>query len=166
MTIDTTNGLFLEPGHVCFPGEPICVWGVAGSGIIITLFDKEKRFGGMAHYLKPEGSSDAGNSPIFAKPAILGLLKLMKGNGATIENLVASMYGAAENPKAPGYIKKLNENNVRIARKILKKLKISIAGCDVGGHWGRKVAFHSSTGESVVVKTEKIRKEDWYPSIS
>jgi chemotaxis protein CheD len=145
------------------PDKPVRLWTVTGSGVVMTIFDRKRRFGGMAHYLLAEDESSPNSSPIYAKGAVFGLLKFFRENGSSFGDLVASIYGAACNPKAPGYVENLHKCNVQACSKILSRFKIDMAGCDVGGHWGRKIAFESHTGECVVVKTEKIRSEDWYP---
>jgi chemotaxis protein CheD len=162
MKPEITGDVFLEPGHVCLPVRPACVWAVTGAGVVMTIFDRKLKTGGMAHYSLP-GNSDKDRSPFYARPAIIGLFRLLKENGSAPDNLVASLYGAAANPDAPGYVESRGRENVEAAREILAKLRVDLAGCDIGGHWGRKVAFHSGTGECIVVKTEKIRSEDWYP---
>lgn len=155
--------VFLEPGHVCLPDRPACVWAITGSGVVMTMFDRERKTGGMAHYYLPGDSSQA-RSPVFARPAIVGLYRLLRENGSETGNLIASIYGAGANPMAPGYVHDIGKKNVLVASELLNRLKVEVAGCDVGGCWGRKVAFHSGTGECIVVKTEKIRSEDWYPA--
>ncbi len=165
MDPEITGDVFLEPGHVCLPVTPACVWAVTGSGVVMTMFDRERKTGGMAHYSLPGGARQQ-CSPVFARPAIVGLFRMLQQNGSKPEDLLAFLYGAASNPMAPNYVENVHQKNVLVARETLTQLQISLAGCDVGGHWGRKVAFHSATGECVVVKTEKIRSEDWYPLIT
>lgn len=165
MKPDITAEFFLEPGHVCLPATPACVCAVTGSGVIMTMFDHKRKTGGMAHYSLPDNDKRQ-SSPVYARPAIIGLFKLLKENGSRPENLSVSLYGAASNPKAPRFTAEIHRKNVLAAHDVLRKLQITVDGCDVGGHWGRKVAFHTGTGECVVIRTEKIRNEDWYPKIS
>lgn len=164
MKPDITAEVFLEPGHVCLPASPACLSAVTGSGVIMTMFDRKKKTGGMAHYSLP-GYDRKQCSPVYAKPAIIGLFRLLKDNGSKTEHISVSLYGAASNPQAPGYTADIHKKNVLEAHEVLKKLQITVDGCDVGGHWGRKVAFHTGTGECIVIRTEKIRNEDWYPKI-
>lgn len=164
MKPEITAELFLEPGHVCLPAAPACVCSVTGSGVIMTMFDRRRKTGGMAHYSLP-GLGRKQFSPVYAQPAIIGLFRLLKDNGSKTEHLSVSLYGAASNPNAPGFTDDIHKKNIIAAHEVLKKLQITVVGCDVGGHWGRKVAFHTGTGECVVIRTEKIRSKDWYPKI-
>lgn len=56
----------------------------------------------------------------------------------------------------------LGDQNVKIAREILKNKGISIIAEDAGGSVGRKIAFDVITGHVAVLKVHKVRKEDWH----
>lgn len=60
----------------------------------------------------------------------------------------------------------VGKENAAAARHILRKAGIAVAGEDIGGHKGRKVIFDSATGETIVYRVDRIRKEDWYPYLS
>jgi len=52
---------------------------------------------------------------------------------------------------------------VTIARKILKKRGIPVVSEDVGGLKGRRLIFHTGTNETMVMKTHRIRRGDYFP---
>ena len=43
----------------------------------------------------------------------------------------------------------------------MSKKQIPLVSEDVGGNKGRKVVFNTRTREALVLKVERIRKEDW-----
>ena len=80
--------------------------------------------------------------------------------GGNKENIKAQLFGGASNSKQS---KMIAEENISIARGILKKLGIKIVSEDVGGDMGRKLIYNTLTNEAIVYKTNQLRKGDWYP---
>ena len=85
--------------------------------------------------------------------------------GSKAEDLIAHMYGGAENPKVKGYVKGLAKRNIQAGIELLEKKKIHNAGMDIGGEKGRKIIFNPLTGESILAKVNRIRSTDWYPPV-
>lgn len=154
--------LFLEPGFVCLPGEPVCLCVVVSSGVAVTMFDREKKRGGVGHYVYPYREKSAESTPVYACPSLVSLVRMLEESGSKLNNVEAWMYGGAANPEAPGYVENLAETNIRVGRELLEKLGVTLAGEDTGGRQGRKIVFHTGTGESVVAKVERLRQTDWY----
>jgi chemotaxis protein CheD len=57
----------------------------------------------------------------------------------------------------------IGKENIAMARQVLRRMGISIVSEDVGGELGRKIVFNTLTSDVAVLKTEGIRKSDWYP---
>lgn len=153
----------MAPGHVCVPGVPTRLCAVAASGVVVTLFDRQRCRGGMGHFCRPY--REAGRSTAaFAAPAIVGLMRMMVAAGTEPEGLEACLFGGAENCDAGGYCPGVARQNVTVAREVLRKLRVPIVGEDTGGVQGRKVVFDSGTGEAVVARVDRVRSSDWYPS--
>jgi chemotaxis protein CheD len=153
---------FLDPGFVYVPGEATRVCAVASSGIVVTVFDRIKGIGGAAHYVLPIRNGKAATTK-YAAPAIVSLVGILVNSGSKSMNLEAHIVGGAANPEVEGFIVGLAEENVRVSHEILGKLGIQVAGTDLGGGRGRKIAFHTGTGELIVAKVDRIRTSDWYP---
>jgi len=154
------NEIFLQPGFIVVPNEPTVLISAVGSGIAITIYDLEKKYGGMAYFVRASGLKP---SPFFAKPAIVGILNIFLKRGSNIKNLEAHFYGGASNSNINTFNKNVARENIDIVKKLLTDNDISITGVDIGGKLGRKIAFNSSTGEVIVAKIKKIRESDWYP---
>jgi chemotaxis protein CheD len=158
--------MYLCPGYICLPKEPTKLYTVVGAGIVVTIFDNKLKYGGMNYYTRPIRNQSSKSTPVYACPAIVGLLNMFLKHGAKIENLEAHVYGGASNPDAEDYVDGLSEKNIEVGLEILELKKIRVTGKDIGGDRGRKVAFNSSTGESVVAKVDRIRSVDWYPEVA
>lgn len=157
-----TRSFLVEPGYICLPGEPKRLAAVAASGIALTLFDIRLKRGGMTHFAYPV-RRDGLSTAMFACPAIVGLSRMFLDSGSHAGDMEARLFGAAENPDAPGYMPGLGADNIRVARELLARFNFRIAGEDTGGCRGRKIVFHSGTGEVLVAAVDRIRAADWYP---
>lgn len=154
---------FVEPGFICLPKKESTLYAVTGSGIVVTLYDRARKTGGMSYFFRPSRPSKTDNQPAYALPAIAGILKMLISDGSTEANLEAQIFGGADNPKIAGYQDGLAAENIRAVFTILKRKNITVSSFDVGSKRGRKIAFNSFTGETVVAKVNNIRKKDWYP---
>ena len=63
---------FVHPGYLCVPKKPTLMYAVVGSGIVVTLYDAQKKCGGMSHFVKPHRLQKTDNTPDFAFPATPG----------------------------------------------------------------------------------------------
>jgi len=130
---------------------------------VVTLFDADRRLGGMAHYTRPLRERNRPSTALYAAPAIVWLVRCFLGRGARPEQLEAQVFGGAANGDAPGYVADRHHQNVQVGLELLDKQGIHISTMDVGGHRGRKVVFDTGNGESAVVRVSRIRADDWYP---
>jgi len=157
--------LFLHPGFVVIPRTPAILLAVVGSGIIVSIYDVKKEYGGMAYFAKADSSDKNRKTPMFAKPAIYSLFNLFLERGSQIENMEAHFYGGASNENVKTYKNGIAEQNIKMAKRVLEEKGILITGMDIAGKLGRKIVFNSATGEIVIAKINNIREKDWYPEI-
>ncbi|MGA1823967.1 MAG: chemotaxis protein CheD [bacterium] len=157
--------IYLQPGCICLASIPSCICSVVGSGIVVTIYDTKRYLGGMNYYIRPKRESPDRSTPWFACPSIIGMLNMFFETGSQTEDLEAHVYGGADNPDNNDYIKGLAELNIKTGMELLKRKKIRVAGMDIGGAKGRKIAFDPLSGESIVAKVNKIRATDWYPAL-
>jgi chemotaxis protein CheD len=157
--------IFVEPGYVYLPLQPTLLYTVIGSGVVVTLFDKVQRLGGMNYFSKPVCEDENYPTSLCAFPAIIGLLNMFEEAGSQKINLEANIYGGAENPEAENYIPELGEQNIQAAIYTLEQKEIQISNKDVGSTKGRKLIFNSGSGEVLIAKIDNIGKHNWYPKI-
>ncbi|MEF2144741.1 MAG: chemotaxis protein CheD [Desulfovibrionaceae bacterium] len=117
----------------------------------------------MANYARPYREKGVPSTAKYAAPAIVTLVRMLLESGSVVADLETHLIGGGSNPEAEGYQEGLGDQNVKVGLELLDKLNLSSVDMDVGGNWGRKVVFHSATGELVLARVERIRSSDWYP---
>lgn len=151
---------YVAPGYVYFSKKAALLRAVVGSCVVVCLWDKQKKCGGMNHFIKPAAQAKEEATPVYGNAGIVALVKMMEEAGCDAENVVAHILGggAPEGELSPT----LGERNVAAAREALRRKRIAILAEDTGGPIGRKIAFDTGTGELAVLKTTKVRTGDWY----
>jgi chemotaxis protein CheD len=120
-----------------------------GSCVAVTIYDRTRLVGGMAHILLPDthAARDASNPARFATSAIPMLIEAMKAEGARGPFEAKMVGGAALFGAMLGSGgQQMGERNVNSARAVLAALGISIVGSETGGTTGRTAAFDVATG--------------------
>lgn len=160
------NGLrveeyFLRPGFIFLSRTPIIISAVLGSAVAVALWDEKSCFGGLAHFLYPLAIRKSEATARYGDAAILHLSKMFKHEGSAKSDMKAQIFGGAAN--ADNECKKVAQNNIATARRMLERLKIKIISEDVGGDMGRKLVYNSSSNEAIIHRVKKLRGGDWYP---
>ena len=151
----------LEPGYIFAPAEPTNISSVVGSCVAVCIYDKKRKSGGMCHFKLPITKNRLEATVNYGNVAVLTLINIFMEQGAKSNNLEAQIIGGAFNPDFSD--EDIGKENVEVAKKILFKKKIRIVSEDVRGERGRKLVFNSSTGQTTVLKVDRLRKNDWYP---
>jgi chemotaxis protein CheD len=157
----TPTNYFLEPGFVVMPSGPTVISAVLGSGVSVCLYDSKRRVGGMNSFLLPLIREKGKTTTRFGNVAVWTLIRMMVEDGSKMKHLEAQIVGGAHNPELS--LQNMGQENVRIARRILAREKITVTSEDIGGSKGRKIVYSTHTNEIAVLKVEKLRKSDWYP---
>ena len=151
----TTVGrqFYLSPGRLFVSTESSVVTTVLGSCVSVCLWDEALGFGGLNHYLLPDGEGHGTAAERFASVALTRLLENLIAVGAVRANLNAKVFGGAcvlDAFRAGG--NDLGTRNVEVARAFLEAERIPITAEDVGGRAGRKLRFHTWDGSAWVRK--------------
>jgi chemotaxis protein CheD len=151
---------FLRPGYIFLSRDPTLIYTVLGSCISVCLWDRKNHFGGINHFLYPIITEPKKATANYGNVAIPALVRMMVSEGSEKSSLEAQIFGGGDLDyvKEPG----IGSQNVIVARKVLNQQGIQIASEDVGGDRGRKLIYDSGTNEVVVLKIDRIRREDWY----
>jgi len=120
-----------------------------GSCVGVTLYDKAKKIGGMAHVMLPTYKGFEGqNIAKFADSAIIELINQLSRTGVSRNVVVAKiaggahMFGHAQNND----MLKIGERNAAACTAILKQLGIPIVANDTGGSRGRTIELNMENG--------------------
>jgi chemotaxis protein CheD len=145
---------YLHAGQYFASDQPTAVTTILGSCVAVCLWNPRLRVGGMNHFLLPDWAGRGRASPRFGNVAIASLIENLLSLGSKLTNLEAKIFGGASvidtHRTGEGHL--LGDRNINVARLVLKEEKIAILNEDVGGHVGRKVIYHTDSGEAWVKK--------------
>ncbi|MBN1847358.1 MAG: chemotaxis protein CheD [Deltaproteobacteria bacterium] len=152
---------YLKPGYILVADRPTAISTVLGSCVSVCIYDRKRKTGGMNHFLLPTIMKSDAATARYGNVATLTLIVMLINDGSKVKNMEAQIFGGAYNSK----ISRLDvgQDNIKIARKVLRKKGVRIVSEDVGGEKGRKIVFDTSTNEVAVIKVDKLRKSDWHP---
>ena len=143
--IPAVNKYYLLPGSIFCTREPYVIDTILGSCVSVFLWDQVLHFGCVNHYMLPE-SNDSTSSFKYGDIAIPEIIKRMKAFGSDDANIKAKVFGGSEIGDLQGAFN-IGERNVALAKKLLQKEKIAIISSSLGGQRGRKIVFHTATGD-------------------
>jgi chemotaxis protein CheD len=138
--------VYLHPGQIYTGPSAALVSTVLGSCVAVCLWDPVARIGGMNHFLLP-----AGKGPRYGNDALKELLDEMAGHGAFVARMVAKVFGGAcVIAGFTGARRAIGEQNAEVARQFLATHSIPVRAEQTGGPRGRKLLFHTGTGQAYV----------------
>jgi len=120
-----------------------------GSCVGITLYDKVKKIGGLAHVMLPTYKGFEGqNIAKFADSAIIELVNQLTRMGVQRNSLVAKIAGGAHmfGHTQNNDMLKIGERNAKASLAILSQLRIPVQANDTGGTHGRTIELNTDTG--------------------
>jgi len=148
--------VFLKAGEMHFSKQSVVILTVLGSCLSVTMFHRKLAIGAACHGFLPQcrsrQSCDDGCSEGFkyVECSIRKMLKLFDRFDVKRCELEIKVFGGAEmfdtalNGRGTLSVGKLNIN---MATTVLAQEGLSILSMDVGGTQGRKLYFHTRTGE-------------------
>jgi chemotaxis protein CheD len=129
-----------------------------GSCLVICLYDAANSIGAMGHAMMPYESEEkhvTEGAAHYVDRGIKRMLKEMKKAGCKEDKIIAKLVGGASMFKnLTAYSRKIGEDNVESAKKLLEDMDIEIKTESTGGTVGRNVEFNVMNG--VVTVTSKI----------
>ena len=134
------------PGEYFVHDTDILVTTTLGSCIAACLWDRERRIGGMNHFMLPEGAGDSGRYGSYAMELLIN--ELMK-RGASRLTLEAKVFGGGAVIKGMSSLN-VGERNTRFAVDYLQTERIPIVSRDVLEIYPRKVCFLPASGKALV----------------
>jgi chemotaxis protein CheD len=144
--------VYLYPGELIATSDPSVISTVLGSCVSVCLLDPVTRSGGANHFLLPYLTRGDGSSARFGRTAMEMLFTRMLSLGCQKRNLTARMFGGASQFMASRDRISIGQQNVQVATHFLEDEGIPILAQEVGGARGRKLVFHTETGD-VFVRT-------------
>jgi chemotaxis protein CheD len=135
------------PGEHFVHDEDILVMTTLGSCIAACLWDRERRIGGMNHFMLPDGGdSDCGRYGSYAMELLIN--ELMK-RGASRLSLEAKVFGGGAVISGMNSIN-VGERNTEFVLNYLKTERIPVVSKDVLDVYPRKVCLLPASGKAMV----------------
>ncbi|WP_088286392.1 chemoreceptor glutamine deamidase CheD [Ideonella sp. A 288] len=134
------------PGEYFVHDEDILITTTLGSCIAACLWDRDRRIGGMNHFMLPEGVGDSGRYGSYAMELLIN--EMMK-RGATRSTLEAKIFGGGAVISGMSSIN-VGERNTQFVIEYLNTERIPIVSRDVLEIYPRKVAFLPASGKAMV----------------
>jgi chemotaxis protein CheD len=155
---DTTHGaraVKLLPGEYFATGSDMLLVTVLGSCVSLCLRDRDSGFGGMNHFMLPEGQGESARYGAYAMEVLIN--EILKRGGRR-ERLEAKLFGGGA---VLADLTSLNvgERNSAFALDYLKTEGIPVSAQDLLGAWPRKVYYFPASGR-VRLKTLRERHNE------
>lgn len=133
------------PGEYFVHDQNILIMTTLGSCIAACLWDRDRRVGGMNHFMLPD-AGDGGRYGLYAMELLIN--ELMK-RGASRGSMEAKVFGGGA---VLGNMTTLNvgERNTRFVMDYLKTERIPVISQDVLDVYPRKVCFEPDSGRAMV----------------
>ena len=161
--------VFLQTGDCFFGVQPTLVSTVLGSCLAVTLHAPKMGIGTICHAFLPDSLQDRRHGTPepqvcrYVDTALQNMLETMDKVGIPRRELVIKMFGGGSGMvacKSPSGGFNIGKRNIEMAQRLLKFARLPIQVEDVGGSQGRKLMFHTQTGEVWVKKLRKSECDD------
>jgi chemotaxis protein CheD len=136
------------PGEFFVHDEDLLIMTTLGSCIAACLWDRERKVGGMNHFLLPDGGgeTDSGRYGSYAMELLIN--ELIK-RGASRPTLEAKVFGGGAVISGMTSLN-VGQRNTRFVLDYLKTERIAVVSKDVQGIYPRKVCFLPASGKAMV----------------
>jgi chemotaxis protein CheD len=145
------------PGEFFVHDEDILIMTTLGSCIAACLWDRDKKIGGMNHFMLPDGggAADSGRYGSFAMEL---LINEMIKRGATRSTMEAKVFGGGAVISGMNSIN-VGERNTAFVLDYLRTERITVVSKDVMDIYPRKVCFLPHSGKAMVKKLASANTE-------
>ena len=147
------------PGEFFVDNEDILILTTLGSCIAACIWDREKRIGGMNHFLLPDADGGSGGAcgryGSFAMDLLIG--ELVK-RGATRATMEAKVFGGGSVISGMNSIN-VGERNTSFVLDYLRTERITVVSKDVLDIYPRKVCFLPASGKAMVKRLASANTE-------
>ena len=150
------------PGEFFVYDEDILVMTTLGSCIAACLWDRDKRIGGMNHFLLPDmganSGSQGGDSGRYGSYAMDLLIGELVKRGATRSSMEAKVFGGAAVVSGMNTLN-VGERNTAFVLDYLRTERITVVSKDVLDIYPRKVCFLPASGKAMVKRLASVNTE-------
>jgi chemotaxis protein CheD len=149
VTPGTLPRIYLKPGEFHFAVTPSIVSTVLGSCISVTMHNPESTMGAICHAVLPD-EFVPGEPYRYVDSSIAAMLRLFDRYRINRKDIQVKLFGGSDIlPKGEnGYrYMTVGQQNILRANQIIEREQLRLIASDVGGTRGRKLLFHTHSGE-------------------
>lgn len=157
--------IYLKPGELCVSRSPVVVTTVLGSCISVTLFHRGSGTSAICHVLQPRCprpdacATDCSSRYRYAVCTIEEMRRRLLSYGLRPKDMEVKMFGGAaligsQRPEAVA--NSIGQLNVKAAMETIANCGFILKVMDVGGTFGRKIIFNTSTGEVLMKRLHRV----------
>ncbi|MDA8242261.1 MAG: chemotaxis protein CheD [Nitrospiraceae bacterium] len=157
--------VYLKPGEIYIArDEPTVVTTVLGSCISVAMFNGRLNIGAICHGLLPKcRDKKACDGTCFeefryVECSMRHILSRFFSLGVHRSEIRVKLFGGSDmfELKSPASIS-VGKQNIETALKVIGDEGLTLVSSDVGGPLGRKIFFHTQTGEVLLKRQKEIK---------
>ena len=145
------------PGEFFVDDQDIVITTTLGSCIAACLWDRERRIGGMNHFMLPDGGGAEGGGR-YGPFAMALLINEMMKRGSTRSTMEAKVFGGGAVISGMNTIN-IGERNTAFVLDYLRTERIAVVSKDVRDIHPRKVCFLPASGKAMVKRLASANTE-------
>ncbi|HET6419952.1 MAG TPA: chemotaxis protein CheD [Geobacteraceae bacterium] len=154
--------VFLKPGESYFAERPTVVATVLGSCVSVTMFSAERHCGAICHAVLPEENAP-GEACRYVDASIMDMLRFFDRRRIKRSQIEVKLFGGSNilpaSDVSRGRGASVGSQNIETALRIIEREQLRLVASDVGGDQGRKILFHTDTGEILLKRLGKIKRD-------
>lgn len=143
----------LLPGEFYVTDKPEMITTVLGSCVSACIYDPERHWGGMNHFMLPGTGKDDSASARYGLYAMERLINEILKLGSRKEQLRAKLFGGGQ---IIAQMTDVGLKNIRFAKTFLYSEGIPLESSDLGLVYPRKVNFFPATGKVLVKRLQSL----------
>jgi len=149
----------LQPGELCIACQPVVLRTILGSCVGVTFWSERLGAGAMCHGVLPKcpgGLEFAATAEghRFVDFSIRYLVRRFEAMGACRQELAVKVFGGADVLPVARVGPTVGALNCQSALEVLQEEGLQIQARDLGGVRGRRIHFHTGTGEVLVYRIQ------------
>jgi chemotaxis protein CheD len=156
--------IYLKPGELCVSKRPVVVTTVLGSCVSATFFHPATGLAAICHALQPkcprseQCADDCAVRYRYAVCAITAMARQMSARRVWSREIEVKLFGGAaligmartETPATS-----MGQQNVKAALETISDCGLILKVMDVGGAFGRKIIFDTTTGDVLMKRLRR-----------
>jgi chemotaxis protein CheD len=170
---NVVTNIYLKPGESVISDKSSIVSTVLGSCISVTMFNRQLRIGAISHNLLPscrdkDGcSGDCPEASRYVECTIRRMVKKFTSLGIGVDDIEvkvfggSDMLGAGDVNSSATTATTVGAQNVETAIRILGSLRLKLAASDTGSKRGRRIIFHTHTGEVFLKRLHRTESNEY-----